>query len=184
MSPSSGVGYGVSGRGIVGRRGGRGGRGIGHAGLGGHGGVLEDPLPLCLGLHFHHEITLPMGDPGRVSRGNIGTEINLLYIELFFISHGKSVILVTYIIIVGLNNIRWLRDIIGYMNGTPPIVQAEHVDEHMERVYISFTVPAQYVDYVQLPVGAPHPMVAIAIVGKTSPIRLTRERTAIENCLQ
>jgi hypothetical protein len=28
-------------------------------------------------------------------------EINLLYIELFFISHGKSVILVTYIIIVG-----------------------------------------------------------------------------------
>jgi hypothetical protein len=27
-------------------------------------------------------------------------------------------------------------------------------------------------------------MVAMAIVGKTSPIRLTRERTAVENCLQ
>jgi hypothetical protein len=27
-------------------------------------------------------------------------------------------------------------------------------------------------------------MVAIATIGKTSPIRLTRERTAVENCLQ
>jgi hypothetical protein len=27
-------------------------------------------------------------------------------------------------------------------------------------------------------------MVAIATVGKTSPIRLTRERTVVENCLQ
>jgi hypothetical protein len=27
-------------------------------------------------------------------------------------------------------------------------------------------------------------MVAMEIVGKTSPIRLTRERTAVENCLQ
>ena len=70
------------------------------------------------------------------------------------------------------------------MNGTPPIVETEHVDEHMARVYISFTVPARYVDYGQLPVGAPHPMVAIATVGSTSPIRLTRERTAVENCLQ
>jgi hypothetical protein len=35
-----------------------------------------------------------------------------------------------------------------------------------------------------LPVGAPHPMVAIATVGSTSPIRLTRERTVVENCLQ
>jgi hypothetical protein len=70
------------------------------------------------------------------------------------------------------------------MNGTPPIVQTEHVDEHMARVYISFTVPARYVDYGQLPADAPHPMVATATVGKTSPIRLTRERTAVENCLQ
>jgi hypothetical protein len=70
------------------------------------------------------------------------------------------------------------------VNGTPPIVQTEHVDEHMARVYISFTVPARYVDYGQLPVGAPHPMVAIATVGSTSPIRLTRERTSAENCLQ
>jgi hypothetical protein len=70
------------------------------------------------------------------------------------------------------------------MNDTPPIVQTEHVDEHMARVYISFTVPARYVDYGQLPTGAPHPMVAIATVGKTTPIRLTRERTAVENCLQ
>jgi hypothetical protein len=68
------------------------------------------------------------------------------------------------------------------MNGTPPIVQTEHVDEHMARVYISFTVPTRYVG--QLPVGAPHPMVAIATVGSTSPIRLTRERTTVENCLQ
>jgi hypothetical protein len=68
------------------------------------------------------------------------------------------------------------------MNGTPPLVQTEHVDEHMARVYISFTVPARYVG--QLPVGAPHLMVAIATVGSTSPIRLTRERTAVENCLQ
>jgi hypothetical protein len=70
------------------------------------------------------------------------------------------------------------------MNGTPPIVQTEHVYEHMARVYISFAVPARYVDYGQLPAGAPHPMVAIATVGKTSPIQLTRERTAVENCLQ
>ena len=70
------------------------------------------------------------------------------------------------------------------MSGTPPIVQTEHVDEHMARVYISFTVHARYVDYGQLPVGAPHPMVAIATVGSTSPIWLTQERTAVENCLQ
>jgi hypothetical protein len=57
MSSSSGVGNGARGRGIVCRR------GIGHAGLGGRGGVLEDPLPLRLGLHFHREIILPMGDP-------------------------------------------------------------------------------------------------------------------------
>jgi hypothetical protein len=69
------------------------------------------------------------------------------------------------------------------MNGTPPIVQTEHVAEQMARMYISVTVPARFV-YSQLPVGAPHPMVAIAIVGSTSPIRLTRERTAVENCLQ
>jgi hypothetical protein len=67
MSSSSGVGNGVRGRGIVRCRGGRGGRGIGRAGLGGRGGVLEDPLPLCSGLHFHREITLPMGDPGCVA---------------------------------------------------------------------------------------------------------------------
>jgi hypothetical protein len=72
----------------------------------------------------------------------------------------------------------------GDMNGNPPIVQIEHVDEHMARVYISFTVPTRYVNYNQLPAGAPHPMVAIATVGKTSPIRLTRERTVVENCLQ
>jgi hypothetical protein len=70
------------------------------------------------------------------------------------------------------------------MNGTPPIVQTEHVDERMARVYISFTVPARYVDYGQLPVGAPHLMVVIATVGSTSPIRLTRERIVVENCLQ
>jgi hypothetical protein len=65
------------------------------------------------------------------------------------------------------------------MSGTPPIVQTEHVDEHMARVYISFTVPARYVDYGQFPVGAPHPMVAITTVGSTSPIRLNRESTVL-----
>jgi hypothetical protein len=70
------------------------------------------------------------------------------------------------------------------MNDTPPIVQTEYVDENMVRVYISFTIPTRYVDYGQLPVGAPHPMVTIATVGSTSPIRLIRERTVIENCLQ
>jgi hypothetical protein len=70
------------------------------------------------------------------------------------------------------------------MNGTPPIMQTEHVDEHMARVHISLTVPARYVDYGQLPADAPHSMVAIATVSKTSPIRLTRERTTVENCLQ
>ena len=65
---SSGVGNGARGRGIVRRRGGHGGRGIGRGGLGGRGGVLEDPLPLRPGLHFHHEITLPMGDMGRVAK--------------------------------------------------------------------------------------------------------------------
>jgi hypothetical protein len=39
------------------------------------------------------------------------------------------------------------RDIIWDMNGTPPLVQTEHVDEHMARMYISFTVPAWYEDY-------------------------------------
>jgi hypothetical protein len=68
------------------------------------------------------------------------------------------------------------------MNGTPPIVQTEHVDEHMATVYISFTVPARYVG--QLPVGTPHPMVAIATVGSTSPIQLTQERTVVENYLE
>jgi hypothetical protein len=58
---SSGVGNGACGRGIVRCRGGRGGCGIGR------GGVLEDPLPLRPGLHFHREITLPMGDMGRVA---------------------------------------------------------------------------------------------------------------------
>jgi hypothetical protein len=59
MSSSIGVGNGVR------RRGGR--RGIGRAGIGGHGGCLEALLPLRPGLHFHREITLPMGDPGRVA---------------------------------------------------------------------------------------------------------------------
>jgi hypothetical protein len=67
MPSSSGVGNGVRGRGIVCRGGGCGGRGIGHAGLGGRGCGLEAPLPLRPGLHFHREITLPMGDPGRVA---------------------------------------------------------------------------------------------------------------------
>jgi hypothetical protein len=61
MSSSSGVGNGARGRGIVHRRGRSGGRGIGR------GGVLEDSLPLHPGLHFHREITLPMGDPGHVA---------------------------------------------------------------------------------------------------------------------
>jgi hypothetical protein len=47
--------------------GGRGGRDIGRGGLGGRGGVSEDPLPLHLGLHFHREITLPVGDLRRVA---------------------------------------------------------------------------------------------------------------------
>jgi hypothetical protein len=67
MSSSSGVGNGVCGRGIVRRRGRRGGCGIGRAGLGGRGDGLEAPLPLRPGLHFHREINLPMGDPGRVA---------------------------------------------------------------------------------------------------------------------
>jgi hypothetical protein len=41
-----------------------------------------------------------IGCAGLGGRGGV-LEINLLYIELFFISHGKSVNLVTYIIIVG-----------------------------------------------------------------------------------
>jgi hypothetical protein len=67
MSSSSGVGNGVRGHGIVRRRGGHGSRGIGRADLRGRGGGLEAPLPLRPGLHFHCEITLPMGDPGRVA---------------------------------------------------------------------------------------------------------------------
>jgi hypothetical protein len=67
MSSLSGWGNGTRGRGIVRRCGGRGGGGIGRGGLGGHGGVLEDPLPLRPGFHFRREITLPMGDLGRVA---------------------------------------------------------------------------------------------------------------------
>jgi hypothetical protein len=63
MLSSSGVGNGTRGRGIVRRCGGHGRR----AGLGGRGGVLEDLLLLRPGLHFHREITLPMGDSGRVA---------------------------------------------------------------------------------------------------------------------
>jgi hypothetical protein len=59
------------------------------------------------------------------------------------------------------------------MSGTPPRVQTERVDENMERVHISFTVPARNVDYDQLPVGVPQPMVPVATVGSTSPIQLT-----------
>jgi hypothetical protein len=66
MSSSSGVGNGARGRGIVRGRGRRGGRGIDRGGLGGRGGVLEDPLPLRPRLHFHREITLQIGDPGCV----------------------------------------------------------------------------------------------------------------------
>jgi hypothetical protein len=69
------------------------------------------------------------------------------------------------------------------MSGTPPTMQTELIDENMARVYISFIVPTRYVDY-QLTVGMPHQMVHIAIAGSTSPIRLTQERTAVENCLQ
>jgi hypothetical protein len=67
MSSSRGVGNGIRGCGIVRRRGGRGGRGISRVGLGGRGGGLEASLPLRPGLHYHREITLPMGDPGRVA---------------------------------------------------------------------------------------------------------------------
>jgi hypothetical protein len=67
MSSSSGVGNGLRGRGRVHRRRGRGGCSIGRAGLGGRGGGLEASLPLRPGLRFHREITLPMGDPGRVA---------------------------------------------------------------------------------------------------------------------
>jgi hypothetical protein len=67
MSSSSGVGNGTRGRDTVRRRHGRGGRGIGRGGLGGRGGALEDPLPLHPRLHFHREITLSMGDMGRVA---------------------------------------------------------------------------------------------------------------------
>jgi hypothetical protein len=67
MSSSSGVGNGIRGRGIVPRRGRRGGHGIGRACLSGHGGGLEAPLLLRPGLHFHCEITFPMGDPRRVA---------------------------------------------------------------------------------------------------------------------
>jgi hypothetical protein len=59
MSSSSGVG--ACGRGIVCRCGERG----GHGGLGGS--VWEDPLARRPGLHFHREITLQMGDQGRVA---------------------------------------------------------------------------------------------------------------------
>jgi hypothetical protein len=61
MSSSSGVGNGTRARRIVHHRGRRGGPGIGRGGLGGRGGVLEDLLPLCPGLHFYRVITLQIG---------------------------------------------------------------------------------------------------------------------------
>jgi hypothetical protein len=67
MSSSSGVENGVCGLGTVHRCGGCGGRGIDRTGLGGRGDGLEAPLPLYPGLHFHCEITFPIGDPGRVA---------------------------------------------------------------------------------------------------------------------
>jgi hypothetical protein len=67
MSSSSGVGNGACGRGIVRRRGRRGGCVIGRGRLGGRGGVLEDSLHVHPVLHFHCEITLLVGDMGRVA---------------------------------------------------------------------------------------------------------------------
>jgi hypothetical protein len=67
--------------------------------------------------------------------------------------------------------------------GTPPIVYIECV-ENMVRVHISFTIPARFVDYRSLLVGVSHPIVPVAAVGSISPIWLTREGTAMENCLQ
>jgi hypothetical protein len=67
MLSSSGVGNGASGCGVVRGRGRRGGRGLGRGGLGARGGVWEDPLPQHPGLHFHRDIILQMGDPGRVA---------------------------------------------------------------------------------------------------------------------
>jgi hypothetical protein len=66
------------------------------------------------------------------------------------------------------------------MAGTPPIVQTERV-ENTTRVHICFTIPSRFVDYQLLLVGVPHPMVPIAAMGSASFIRLTRERTVMEN---
>jgi hypothetical protein len=68
MSSSSVVGNGARGRGIVRHCGGRGSRGIGRGGLGGRGGVLEDPLPLRPRLALSPRDYLANGgDPGRVA---------------------------------------------------------------------------------------------------------------------
>jgi hypothetical protein len=57
MSSSSDVGNGACGRGIICHYGRRDGRCLGRGDLGGPGGVWEDPLPQCPGLHF--TVTLP-----------------------------------------------------------------------------------------------------------------------------
>jgi hypothetical protein len=66
------------------------------------------------------------------------------------------------------------------MSGISPIVQTERV-ENTTRVHVYFTIPTRFVDYQSLLVGVPDSMVPIAAMGSTSFIRLTRERTVVEN---
>ena len=65
------------------------------------------------------------------------------------------------------------------MGGTPPVVQAEQVG-NQTRLHISFSVPARGVDYQTLP----HPMVPVVVVGDPAFYEITRDRTAVERCLQ
>ena len=69
------------------------------------------------------------------------------------------------------------------MSGTEPVVQTEQVG-NMRRLHISFSIAARGVDYRTLPVGMPHLMVPVAVVGDAAFIRLTQERTAVEKCIE
>jgi hypothetical protein len=69
------------------------------------------------------------------------------------------------------------------MGGTPPVVQTDELVNNSKRLHISFSLPTRGVDYQYLPIGVPHPMLLVAVVGDAAFYKITQERIAVERCL-
>ena len=71
-----------------------------------------------------------------------------------------------------INLIRWLKDFVEGLGGTTPVVRLEIVRKpDFKRVYISFQVPVQHVDFFLMepgedPISSRIPMVSIATMGR------------------